>query len=192
MPYKEYILSNSNVTEYIGCDIENAIYQKKIQPDIFWDGSKIPLEDNSIDSVLATELFEHVPDVTSVLLELNRLLKPGGVLFFTVPFLWPLHDIPYDEYRYTPFSLKRIFENTGYTKITINALGGWNASLATMLGLWLKRSPMSKDKREKHMEELFPFYECLVNKALNEADLEYDEMCNKSIMITGLTGVAFK
>ena len=192
MPYREYVLSKSRVVEYVGCDIDNPTYQKDNKPDIFWNGNKIPLDDASIDCVIATELFEHIPDIDSVLKELNRVLKPNGALFFTVPFLWPLHDIPYDEYRYTPFALKRIFEGAGYTNITINSLGGWDAALATMLGLWLKRSPMSNEDRKKYMEEFFPFYQTLIEQSFSKSDLKYEDMISQSIMITGLYGVIYK
>ena len=46
-----------------------------------------------------------------------------------------------------PFSLKRHFENSGFIDIDIKATGGWHASMAQMLGLWVKRSPMNSKKR---------------------------------------------
>lgn len=183
MPYKELLLSEpSLVKRYIGIDIENPIYQQKRRPDLFWDGINMPLDDNSIDCAVATELFEHLPDLAGVLKEIKRVLKPGGILFFTIPFLWPLHDIPNDEYRYTPFSLERIFRKTGFTALNIKAMGGWNASLAQMIGLWLRRSPISEIQRKEFSEILFPLYKYLI---------EHDSLPSnfkESIMITGLTG----
>ncbi len=63
-----------------------------------------------------------------------------GSLLLTVPFLWPLHDVPNDEYRYTPFALTRHLQQAGFTDVQLKALGGWNASLAQSLGLWIQRS----------------------------------------------------
>lgn len=108
MPYKNYILSNSKVEKYIGLDIENPTYQQNTKPDLFWNGTEIPLEDHSVNCVVATEFFEHVPYPDKILNEVRRVLKHDGMLFITVPFIWPLHTMPYDEYRYTPFSLERI------------------------------------------------------------------------------------
>ena len=120
------------------------------------------------------------------LYEINRILKPGGKLFFTVPFLWNLHDVPFDEYRFTPFSLKRLLEKAGLGNIKINALGGWNASLAQMLGLWIKRSPIPDEQRNKFAEQFFSFYKFLIKN-----DVKPQEF-TEGTMFTGLSGLATK
>jgi glycosyltransferase involved in cell wall biosynthesis/lipopolysaccharide biosynthesis protein/SAM-dependent methyltransferase len=193
MPYKSIMLeSNSRIKKYVGLDIENLKYQQSIKPDLYWEGRQIPLADSSVDCAMATELFEHLPDVEAVLKEVRRVLKPGGSLFFTVPFLWPLHDMPQDEYRYTPFSLQRHLQNAGFANIQLNALGGWDASLAQMIGLWVIRRPMSDERRNEFIELLFPFYKELVESEMKNEPVRYDEMLQQSLMITGLTGTAVK
>lgn len=140
MPYKEFLLQNSNIKSYTGLDIEGAlVYDNDIKPDLLWDGKTMPIADASFDTVMATEVLEHCPEPLVFLAEAYRALRPGGIFFFTVPFLWPLHEIPHDAYRYTPFTLERMFEKTGFSTIEIKSLGGYNAALATMMGLWLKR-----------------------------------------------------
>jgi SAM-dependent methyltransferase len=95
MPYKEFILQNSNVERYIGLDIYNAIqYDQNVQADFTWNGVKMPFEDSSFESSFGTEVLEHCPYPKITLDEVNRVLKPGGVFFFTVPFLWNLHEQP--------------------------------------------------------------------------------------------------
>jgi len=42
--------------------------------------SSVPVEDNSIDLILSTNVFEHVMDIPGILAELHRVLKPGGSL----------------------------------------------------------------------------------------------------------------
>ena len=124
MPYKSFILShNSKITKYVGMDIRNPSYQTYAQPDIYWDGHSIPLDDYSVDCVIATELFEHLPHPEQVFREIHRVLKPHGLLFFTIPFLWPLHDVPNDQYRYTPFSLTRLLCSAGFTEINLKSMG---------------------------------------------------------------------
>jgi SAM-dependent methyltransferase len=49
------------------------------------DGS-LPLAHGSVDLVWASEVLEHVPDVAHLLLEVRRVLAPGGRLLATVPF----------------------------------------------------------------------------------------------------------
>ena len=146
MPYKDEIMAPpGRVRKYIGLDLGRGAYG---QPDLIWDGKQIPLPSHSIDSAMATEVLEHCPEPELVLREMARVLKPQGVFFFTVPFLWPLHDSPYDEYRYTPFALKRHLANSGFDNVQMKALGGWDASLGTMLGLWVRRSPMGNLRRQ--------------------------------------------
>jgi glycosyltransferase involved in cell wall biosynthesis len=186
MPYRQYILSNSAVKKYIGLDIENPNYQQVTKPDLFWDGKKIPLEDHSVDTVIATELFEHLPDIQSVLSEAERVLKPGGIIFFTVPYLWPLHDLPHDEYRYTPFALERHLSTAKFSDISLKPTGGWDASLAQMIGLWTRRRPMSDEERRKYSELYFPVFQSLVDSERTP------ERFTEGLMITGITGTARK
>lgn len=188
MPYKNYILQNSSVNKYIGLDIENAIeYDTSIKPDFTWDGITMPFEDEQFDTAFGTEVLEHCPKPVVILGEVNRILKPGGIFFYTVPFLWPLHEVPHDEFRYTPFSLKRLMEESGFENIDLKATGGWHASLAQMLGLWVRRSPLS-DRRKKIFS--------IVLKPLIKYLIKIDKYSNVSFkesqMITGLTGIAFK
>jgi ubiquinone/menaquinone biosynthesis C-methylase UbiE len=134
-PYKELIQSNKKVESYIGIDIDFNNYHNK-KPDLYWDGLHIPLEDESIDCVVITEFLEHYFDTGHILTEIKRVLKPGGIIFGTVPFIWNLHEIPFDEYRFTPFSLKKYFEKAGYKISSVHSLGGKNAAFAQFIGLW--------------------------------------------------------
>lgn len=148
MPYRDLILSApSRAERYVGLDLEGGEYAMRRSPDVFWNGREIPLGPASVDCALAIEVLEHCPEPGSVLAEAFRVLRPGGLFFFTVPFLWPLHDVPHDEYRYTPFALERLLRTAGFDDISVAAQGGWDASLAQMLALWVRRRPMSKRRR---------------------------------------------
>lgn len=183
-PYRPLLLApSSRVRCYVGLDIRNSIYHA---PDLYWDGARMPLPDSVIDCALATEVLEHCQSPELLLRETQRVLKEGGFLFFTVPFLWPLHDVPYDYYRYTPFSLERHLRNAGFGEIHLQALGGWDACLAQMMGLWVRRRPMSYAAR-RWLSRLAT----LVIRFLARKDrppLAFTE----STMITGLAGVAIK
>lgn len=145
MPYKSIILQNTTVTTYTGLDIENAlVYDAAVRPDYTWDGVTMPLSDAAYDCALGTEVLEHCFDPEILLNEVYRVLKPGGVFFFTVPFLWNLHEVPHDAYRYTPFALERKLREAGFKDIKIQGYGGWNSALAQMLGLWVRRAPMHR------------------------------------------------
>lgn len=140
MPYRSLILSEaSRATSYIGLDLPGG----QVTPDIEWNGQVIPLANESVDSAMLTEVLEHCPDAEAVLREVNRVLRPGGFLFLTVPFIWPIHDVPNDEFRYTPFSLRRILERAGFPSPVIEGTGGRHAVLAVTLGLWVRRRALT-------------------------------------------------
>lgn len=63
--------------------------------DIVSDILNIPVEDESYDVVLCTEVLEHVPDPISALKEMTRILRKGGTLIVTAPFCSLTHFAPY-------------------------------------------------------------------------------------------------
>jgi SAM-dependent methyltransferase len=196
MPYKSLLLQPpSQVEKYIGLDLHDNIYAR---PDITWDGKQIPLPDSSIDCAIATEVFEHCPEPEVVMKEVQRVLKPGGILFFTVPFLWPLHTVPYDEYRYTPFALERHLNNAGFDTIQLQALGGWDASLAQMLGLWgRRRFRYSKTHNilQKLLQRISQLFLSVILLPIVWLMYKLDrppEEFQESSMITGISGTARK
>ena len=83
----------------------------------------LPIADGSVDAVVVCLVFEHVDDVASAFAEIARVLRPGGYLFLSVPFLFEIHDAPGDFYRFTrhgldnlllDFSTRCITARTGY------------------------------------------------------------------------------
>lgn len=188
MPYKDLIMKGTAVREYVGLDLETAIlYDLKSTPHFRWDGRNMPFEGGNFDCAIATEVLEHCPNPEMVLKEIQRVLKPGGYFFFTVPFLWNLHEVPHDEYRYTPFSLQRHLEHSGFQDVEIIATGGWHASMAQMLGLWVRRSPMKETKRNLLSMLIKPIIKFLIKiDKRNKVDFKEGQM------ITGLYGIARK
>ena len=188
-PYKELICSSGKVSSYIGIDFENALDKEYAmgRPEIFWDGVTIPLESQYADVLLATELLEHCAEPEKVLKEIYRVLKPGGKLIFTVPFLWPIHLVPYDEYRYTPFSLERHLANAGFVNSDLKALGGWDASLAQMIGIWFVQRPM---RFKRILGPLFTWVVCFLYR--KDRSFDKSNIRSDGVMITGLSGIAEK
>ncbi|GAA3614085.1 class I SAM-dependent methyltransferase [Flavivirga amylovorans] len=188
MPYKEYILKHSQTKSYAGLDIETALqYDSIVKPDYTWDAIKMPFEDNSFHSAFGTEVLEHCHEPEVILKETYRVLKTGGSFFFTVPFLWPLHEVPNDACRYTPFSLERHLKNSGFKDIQIKATGGWHAAMAQMLALWIKRGPISRKKRKWLIFIFKPIIKVLIKKSKAEK-----VVFKEGQMITGLYGFAKK
>lgn len=69
-------------------------------------GKGIPLKDASANIVMLSNVLEHVPEPNTLLQECHRILKPGGMLLATVPFMIQVHQRPYDFYRYTDINLR--------------------------------------------------------------------------------------
>jgi SAM-dependent methyltransferase len=112
-PYKDLF---SNATTYTGVDIEVSGHShKNEQIDVFYNGKTLPFPNNSFYSIFSSEVVEHVFNIEEILEELHRVLKPGGKLLFTCPFVWPEHEIPYDFARYSSYGIKTLVERKGFT-----------------------------------------------------------------------------
>jgi len=78
-------------------------------PDVVDDISSSSFQDESFDAIIIMEVLEHVPNPFQAASELCRLLKPGGRLILSVPYIFPLHDRPYDFFRFTKYGLANLF-----------------------------------------------------------------------------------
>jgi SAM-dependent methyltransferase len=111
-PYRDLF----NVVEYIGIDIENEAHDHtNDKVDFIFDGKKIPFNDQSFDSIFSSEVFEHVFHLEELIQESHRVLKGGGKLLITLPFVWIEHEKPNDFARYTTFGIINLLERNGFT-----------------------------------------------------------------------------
>ena len=84
--------------------------------------------------VLATELMEHVADWKAAFANLARLTDFGGVAILTCPFVFPLHEEPYDFWRPTPHALRRFATEAGFVVVESEKAGTVWDVLGTVLG----------------------------------------------------------
>lgn len=184
LPYKNHLM-NHKITDYIGIDLKPTEYHHHVKPDYYWDGERIPLEDNSVDFVLATEFLEHYFDTALILREIKRVLKPNGIFFFTVPSIWPLHETPYDYHRFSPYALEEYFKRIEFSAWQIKPLGGFDYHLALSLALWNDNN-LSINKR-KLMKPFLSF----ILKKLMKKDIKRDFFKNGQLF-SGLYGFVTK
>lgn len=142
-PYKHIF---PNATEYIGVDylIEGRTENIDVI-DFYYDGKRIPFEDNTFDGILCTEVLEHVFNVEEVINELNRVLKPNGKAIITTPFMWEEHEMPYDFARYTTPALKHLYTKNGF-KIIANRKSGNTVYVIFQFGLNYVKNILPQNK----------------------------------------------
>jgi len=100
------------------------------RPDVLGDGAALPFPDRVFDAVVCAELLEHVYDPQRVLAEVARVLRPGGRLLITVPFLVQIHGDPDDFGRYTDSFWRRALADQGFDAIAIEPHGQfWSVQL---------------------------------------------------------------
>ena len=86
------------------------------------------------DFILCTEVLEHVFNWPAAFRNLASILSPGGRLLVTTPHFYPLHEVPYDYWRPTPYAIERAALDNDLQVCHVESLGdGWDV-LGTFLG----------------------------------------------------------
>ncbi len=84
---------------------------------------KVPLPDESQDYVLLFNILEHVNQHDAMLSEVGRLLRQGGKLMGTIPFLINVHPDPHDYVRFTAEALEALFSRNGFVVRELEPIG---------------------------------------------------------------------
>lgn len=122
-PYKEHIINTAKF--YIGVDWPTG-FHSHANVDVFanlFEG--LPFLSNSTDTAISYQVLEHIPEPGLFLLEVFRVLKTGGKIILTVPFMWQVHEAPHDYYRYTRYGLQYLLNKAGFIQIEIHENTGF-------------------------------------------------------------------
>ena len=103
--------------------------------DIVASADNIPLPDGSKDSVLSTQMLEHVKYPEKCVQEMYRVLRKGGHALITAPQWNELHSEPHDYWRYTKYGLIELFERNGFKLVEYEQRGGFFSVLGQM---WIR------------------------------------------------------
>lgn len=121
-PYRHLLAKGC---QYQGLDWEGVkdVFGYEVPDTVYYDGSVFPFPEHSFDHLYLTEVLEHIYDLVPFLTECQRVLRPGGSLFLSVPFQARYHYIPYDYWRFTPAALERLLSEVGFQDIKIKPRG---------------------------------------------------------------------
>ncbi|MFN0187740.1 MAG: class I SAM-dependent methyltransferase [Bacteroidia bacterium] len=115
----------------IGADLADSPFPKK-EIDIYCSATAVPLPDESVDVILCTEVLHDLPEPDLFFSEVKRLLKKGGVLVMTSPFVVPIVDGSFDHYRYTKQGLIYRIQKSGLEVYSIKEVGDLFATVVTL------------------------------------------------------------
>jgi len=116
---------------------------------------KFPLADASYDHAICLNVLEHIFYFQNALSETERILKPGGTLVVSTPFLHHIHGCPDDYLRYTDSGLRKALTDAGFVDINIKPIGfgvfslfyqSISGALPGIIGITVKKILVSFDK----------------------------------------------
>jgi SAM-dependent methyltransferase len=92
------------------------------------DDGTVPLDDESVDAVLSTQVLEHVSDPARYLDECFRVLRPGGRMLLSTHGFMVYHPDPDDYWRWTCAGLRRAVADAGFQVVRFEGIMGLGAS----------------------------------------------------------------
>jgi SAM-dependent methyltransferase len=113
------------VDRYVGLEYPTTFGPESAPVDVFGTALSLPFADGTFDTVASFETLEHVTDSARMVDELRRVVRPGGSVIVSVPFLWGEHCQPHDYFRFTAFGLRQLFESRGLRVEHQERVGGF-------------------------------------------------------------------
>ncbi|MDD2753522.1 MAG: methyltransferase domain-containing protein [Candidatus Portnoybacteria bacterium] len=140
--YRDII--KDKATEYIALDMFPGEHI-----DVVGDVLALPFEDGSFDTVISTQVLEHVEKPWVMIEEIFRVLKSGGICVLSCPFLAPYHPDPKDYFRYTKDGLISLFRNAGFEILECESYGKFFTTLKELVRLsFFSRFKAYKEKKQ--------------------------------------------
>jgi SAM-dependent methyltransferase len=106
--------------------------------DIFSSIEKIPREEGTFDGVICIAVLEHVENPDRCVREFYRVVKKGGFVVASIPFLQPEHKVPTDYQRYTRDGICYLFESNGFVVDDVAPLHTVYHTLYWIVYEWLR------------------------------------------------------
>jgi len=130
---KQYAkLAAPYVTQHVGLDHPQTLHGIN-RVDVVATAYNLPFGDFAVDTVLCTEVLEHLEEPELALKEFARVLRPGGTILITAPFIWHIHEEPRDFFRYTCYGLDYLAKRAGLHVLDVRPLNGFWVTWAQLL-----------------------------------------------------------
>lgn len=152
-------------------------------PDILGDICTYEFKEGTYDTIVMCEVLEHLHAPHLGVETVYKALKPGGRLILTTPFIFPIHDRPYDYFRFTKYGLKHLLSKFKEVKVKER-----NSSLEAIDVLWMRLNKI-KGKRTHYLKRIIVFTVYYLKRPLTLFLMRY---VKTDIMTTGYNVLAIK
>lgn len=170
--------ASQNQFEVASFDID-----EKKEPDILGDLCTYDFSNSQYDIVVVSEVLEHLHSPHLGTENLFNALKPGGKLILTTPFIFPIHDRPYDYFRYTKYGLLHLLSN--FEEVNVMER---NSALEAIDVLWMRMSKV-KGKHTFFLKRLALYTVFYIKRPITLFLMKY---LDTDIMTTGYNVTAVK
>jgi SAM-dependent methyltransferase len=139
-PYESLVAAR----EYVGLELDTPENRRGKKADLFYDGHKLPFPDASFDAVICNQVLEHVFEPDAFVGEIARVLRGGGRLLLTVPFVWDEHEQPRDYGRYSSFGLAALLTRNGLRVLRQEKTAGDVRTLFQLVNAYLYKVTVTR------------------------------------------------
>jgi len=147
-PYQRFF---PGAARYCGIDLPAQRSANKLEKraDVYADLRRLPIAEETFDVVLCTQVLEHIADPERVLREAQRILRPGGLVVLTVPFLAAEHEEPHDYLRFTSFGISELLARCGFEAVNVKKQFGFWSAIGEMI-YWHYHRKVAGTRWEKY------------------------------------------
>ena len=132
----------SHAPSIVTADWPNSLHSNP-NTDVYCDLSRpLPFLDASFDTIILSDVLEHIPDPAQLWKEMSRILAPGGHVIGNAPFMYWIHEAPFDYQRMTPFAIEMQAADAGLRIECMERIGSgldtWTDLTSKMLSRWFR------------------------------------------------------
>ena len=135
IPIGSLILNVASGINTIRNDVINIDVYPFLGVHVAADAQKLPFKNSSCDAVICEVSLEHIKDPVLAVQEMRRVLKNGGLIYITLPFIQGFHNSPSDYYRWTKEGTRELLKD--FKEKELGIFGGPTYAFTSILREWL-------------------------------------------------------